>query len=67
MPKEEPQLLSLKEACVVLSIPYTSVLYHYRAGRIPVTRISGRNLITPEALRQVMDTLGYRRKTPRAA
>lgn len=60
-------MLSLKEACAVLGIPYNSVLYHYRAGRIPVTRISGRILIAPDTLRQVMDALGYRPKQPRAA
>lgn len=60
-------MLSLKEACATLGIPYTSVLYHYRAGRIPVTRISGRALIASETLRRVMDELGYRKKRTRTA
>lgn len=59
-------MLSLKEACAALGVPYTSALYYYRAGRIPVTRIAGRALIAPEALRQALEEVGYRQRPPAA-
>lgn len=58
-------MLSLKEACKVVGVPYNSALYHYREGRIPVMHIAGRNLIEPETLRRVLAEVGYRKKGKR--
>lgn len=60
-------MLSFKEACAAIGVPYRSALYHFMEGRIPVTRIAGRCLITPEALREALDDLGYRPRRTRAA
>lgn len=58
-------MLSFKEACMAIGVPYRSALYHFLEGRIPVTRIAGRCLISPEALRQALEDAGYRPRRPR--
>jgi predicted site-specific integrase-resolvase len=60
-------MLSFKEACAAIGVPYRSALYHFQEGRIPVTRIAGRCLISSEALRRALDDLGYRPRRARAA
>lgn len=57
------QEMSLKEATKAIQVPYNSVWYWYKLGKLPVRKIAGRNLIDPKLLRRTLQTLGYRRKS----
>jgi molybdenum-dependent DNA-binding transcriptional regulator ModE len=58
-------MMSLKEAARAIGVPYHSVWYHYKEGRLPVHKIVGRLLIDPEVLREALAELGYRPRRKR--
>jgi molybdenum-dependent DNA-binding transcriptional regulator ModE len=57
------QELSLREAARAIQVPYNSVWYWHRLGKLPVRKIAGRNLIEPQSLRRALTNLGYRPKS----
>lgn len=60
------ELVTLKEASKSIGIPYETVWYHFKHGRIATVKVGKYQLIDPEALRRVLNSLGYRqRKTTR--
>jgi molybdenum-dependent DNA-binding transcriptional regulator ModE len=56
------QEVSLREAARAIQVPYNSVWYYYKLGKLPVRKIAGRNMIEPQLLRRTLQTLGYRPK-----
>jgi hypothetical protein len=56
------QEMSLKEAARAIQVPYNSVWYWHKLGRLPVRKIAGRNMIEPHTLRWALQTLGYHPK-----
>ncbi|HLG65560.1 MAG TPA: hypothetical protein VKY19_26785 [Ktedonosporobacter sp.] len=55
-------MLTLKDAAKVIGVPYNSVLFHYRLGRIPVQQVGRYQLIDPTVLRAVLAAYGYRKR-----
>jgi excisionase family DNA binding protein len=46
---------SIREACQVSSLGRTTLYLHIAAGRLKVTRVGGRTLITAEALHALIN------------
>lgn len=61
------QLMSLKDAAALIGVPYNSVWYYYKAGRLPTFKVAGRVLVDPRVLKGVLDGLGYQPRTKEAA
>jgi len=59
------QEVSLREAARAIQVPYNSVWYWHKLGKLPVRRIAGRNLIESQSLRQALRDLGYSPKRSR--
>lgn len=55
--------MSMKEAARAIQVPYNSVWYWYKLGKLPVRKIAGRNMIEPKSLRQALNRLGYSPKS----
>jgi predicted site-specific integrase-resolvase len=53
---------TLKEAAKMIGVPYNSVLFHHKKGRIPVRKVGHYQLIEPEVLRSVLTALHYRQR-----
>lgn len=53
-------LLTLKEAAKSLGVPYSSVVYYHRAGRLPTYTIGRAEVIDPRVLKAILEALNYR-------
>lgn len=53
---------TLKDAAKMIGVPYNSVLFHHKKGRIPVRKVGQYQLIEPEVLRSILTALHYRQR-----